>query len=174
MKTGTIIPILLLILSCTSSGPERKISGTSEQEIKKSVVNVNQYILKRNRNHIRGFMNRTGWDMEETGSGLFFMSTKEGYGQHPVSGDRLRVDFTMRLIDGEKISSGDDAGLLEFSLGEGGVIAGLEEGLKKMKEGGSSTLIVLPHLAYGNFGDVELGVPPDAILLFELTLLKIN
>lgn len=170
MRIIVFILFFSLFLSCKNQPEERKITGTGISEIESSILQVNRYILKRNRDHIHGFLKRTGWNMKMTGSGLFYEIEEEGTGENVKNGDRISLYYRLRLIDGSFIDSSDDSGPMEFTAGQGGVPVGLEEAVLLLRKGTKARLILPPHLAYGNFGDAEIGVPPDAILFYEIYL----
>ncbi len=63
-------------------------------------------------------------------------------------GDTIRIEYTGKLEDGTVFdSSGENP--LEFTVGEGEVIPGLEQGVIGMGEGESKKIIVPADLAYG-------------------------
>ncbi len=173
MRIIWLILFSLSIISCDKKTGENKITGTSLSEIEKDILKVNRYIVKRNRDHVAGFLKRTGWDMKETGSGLYIMIEKPGNGPLPDSGQTVVLDYTLKLIDGTTISSSERSGRLNFIAGKGVVVNGLEESVFFMNEGSRARIILLPHLAYGNFGDANIGIPPDAILIYFLEMKKI-
>jgi peptidylprolyl isomerase len=59
-----------------------------------------------------------------------------------------------------------------FRIGERKVIAGLEKGIIGMKVGGKRRLVISPHLGYRE-KDVP-GIPPNAVLIFEVELLEVQ
>lgn len=62
---------------------------------------------------------------------------------------------------------------MEFNIGDGvmsNVIEGLEIALKRMKEGEKCRLDIKPSMAYGSKGNSDLGVPPDADLVYDVEL----
>jgi FKBP-type peptidyl-prolyl cis-trans isomerase FkpA len=102
-----------------------------------------------------------------------------GTGVTANSGSSVTVDYTGWLYDASKP---DQKGLqfdssigktpFSFTLGAGEVIKGWELGVPGMVVGGERRLIVPPSLAYG---DTRSGiVPPNATLVFDITLLSVS
>jgi FKBP-type peptidyl-prolyl cis-trans isomerase len=60
-----------------------------------------------------------------------------------------------------------------FIVGGGRVIRGWDEGVVGMKEKGKRLLVIPPEKAYGAQGAGGGKIPPNATLVFEVTLLKI-
>lgn len=109
-----------------------------------------------------------------TASGLRYRDDAEGSGAEAASGDRVSVHYTGRLEDGTQFDSSRDRGQpFEFTLGEGRVIRGWEEGVKGMKVGGRRHLVIPPELGYGPraVGGV---IPANATLHFDVELLGIR
>jgi FKBP-type peptidyl-prolyl cis-trans isomerase len=98
---------------------------------------------------------------------------KPGSGPAAASGDTVRVHYTGTLMDGTKFDSSLDRGdPFEFTLGQGGVIKGWDEGVVGMKKGGKRKLTIPSEKAYGKRGSPPK-IPPDAPLEFEIELLEI-
>jgi FKBP-type peptidyl-prolyl cis-trans isomerase FklB len=104
-----------------------------------------------------------------TKSGLQYQVLEEGTGERPTESSRVRVHYEGRLTDGTVFDSSKDRGPAEFGLNQ--VIAGWTEGLQLMKEGGKARLFIPPDLGYGPGG--TRGIPPNAVLVFDVELLKI-
>lgn len=66
------------------------------------------------------------------------------------SGDTVRVHYTGRLDDGSEFDSSSGRDPLEFTLGEGEVIAGFEGAILGMAEGETKTFGVAAAEAYGD------------------------
>ena len=64
-------------------------------------------------------------------------------------GDTVTVHYTGRLENGEVFADSKDGEPLEFILGSGEVIPGLESGIIGMKAGETKTISVPPEEAYG-------------------------
>ena len=110
-----------------------------------------------------------------TPSGLHIIDTKVGIGPVPTAGQTVTVNYTGWLFvkgkKGKKFDSSLDAGEpFSFTLGQGQVIKGWDEGLSTMHVGGKRTLIIPPELGYGARG-AGGDIPPGATLMFDVDLL---
>ena len=107
-------------------------------------------------------------------SGMVMIDHIKGSGTNPQNGQKVIVHYTGKLESGQKFDSSHDRGNpFVFTLGEGRVIKGWEEGLSSMKIGGKRTLIIPPYLAYGSRGAGNV-IPPNATLIFEVELVDIQ
>lgn len=64
-------------------------------------------------------------------------------------GDRISIHYTGKLEDGTVFDSSESRGPLEFTVGAGEVIPGLEDGIIGMKPGESKTIRIPMEMAYG-------------------------
>jgi FKBP-type peptidyl-prolyl cis-trans isomerase len=97
-----------------------------------------------------------------------------GEGPAAKSGDVVTVHYTGWLTDGTKFDSSLDRNQpFTFVLGQQQVIAGWDQGVAGMKVGGKRKLTIPPDLGYGARGAGEV-IPPNATLVFEVELLKID
>lgn len=65
------------------------------------------------------------------------------------TGDTVRIHYTGSLTDGTKFDSSEGKDPLEFKLGEGQVIKGLENEIEGMEVGAKSTVTIASDEAYG-------------------------
>lgn len=63
---------------------------------------------------------------------------------------------------------------ITFPLGQRRVIAGWDEGIALLKEGGKATLIIPADLGYGASGTPDGSIPPDSELMFYVELDKVD
>jgi FKBP-type peptidyl-prolyl cis-trans isomerase len=107
--------------------------------------------------------------------GLQYWDIRLGTGQSAKEGSRVRVHYTGWLTNGKKFDSSVDAGTpFDFTIGNGEVIKGWEEGVAGMKVGGKRQLRIPPSLGYGAEGTPGGPIPPNATLIFDIKLLGVE
>lgn len=123
-------------------------------------------------------------DVEPTNSGLYHIIKDEGYGNFPRGSDFVIINYTASFVDNmvfdtsyESIASNygikNDNKLYGPAklLVEKIAITGLAEGVKLMKEGGRSKIIIPSHLAYGKYYHGR--IPPYSTLVYDVELVKV-
>jgi len=106
--------------------------------------------------------------------GMKIETLKEGSGEPSKTDDLVTVHYEGTLEDGTKFDSSVTRGVpFSFTLGENRVIQGWELGVLGMKVGEKRKLIIPSELGYGTAGAGDI-IPPNATLVFEVELLKIN
>ena len=99
-----------------------------------------------------------------------------GTGATAAAGNRVTVAYTGWLFDsGQPNSKGrqfDSAPSFTFTIGANQVIKGWDQGVPGMRVGGQRRLIIPPDLAYGSAGNGP--IPPNATLVFDITLISIG
>jgi len=103
--------------------------------------------------------------------GLRYEIVKPGQGDYPKATDKVRVNYTGKLINGTVFDSSIQRGQpAEFGLNQ--VIPGWTEGLQKINKGGKIRLYVPSELAYGDQGQ-RGEITPGSTLIFDVELLDI-
>ncbi|XP_018407478.1 PREDICTED: FK506-binding protein 59-like isoform X1 [Cyphomyrmex costatus] len=89
---------------------------------------------------------------------------------HPEEGSTVKLHLTGKY-NGQVFEDRD----VEFVLGEGevvGVVDGIEIALKEFLEGEKSRLLIRSKYAFKEQGNVELNIPPNADVEYEVELLQ--
>ncbi len=103
-----------------------------------------------------------------TESGLQYEILTKGEGAIPTPEDQVKVDYVGSLIDGTEFDSSIKRGQ-PVIFGVNQVIAGWSEALGLLPVGTKARLVIPSELAYGEQG-VPPQIPPNAVLVFEVTL----
>jgi FKBP-type peptidyl-prolyl cis-trans isomerase FkpA len=127
------------------------------------------------------YMQATYPDVDPLPSGLYYIEEKKGTGDTIVPGDRIQIFYATWLIDSTLIDETNGYTLgyryepMEFTVGAGTVIAGLEEAATYMQKGTVANLIINSELAYGQNGNTggNPPVPGFTTLLMQVEVYKI-
>ena len=109
--------------------------------------------------------------MTRTSTGLYRRDLAEGTGRAAARGGMVAVAYTGWLTDGTQFDARPTSNPLAFRLGVGQVIAGWDEGIQGMREGGRRQLVIPAGLAYGASGNGP--IPPNAPLVFLVELVAV-
>jgi FKBP-type peptidyl-prolyl cis-trans isomerase len=161
----------LLLLSCRT--PVQEMESAEEDPVSEQFVRANQYMQRRHQDHIAAFVERVGWEARTTPSGLWVVINQPGTGTAIDQGDRVTYSFESLLLDGTPCYRADETEPKTIVVGSGGVESGVEEGLRKIREGTSATLLIPPHLGHGNFGDRNK-IPGNTVLIYHLKVLEVK
>lgn len=92
----------------------------------------------------------------------------------PKVGDLVTIHYTGTLENGQKFDSSLDRGSpFQCNIGVGQVIRGWDVAIPKLSVGEKARLTIPGPYAYGNRGFPGL-IPPNATLIFDVELLKVN
>jgi len=158
------------------SNEEMKIAIKAFQESKKKrELSMMKKFSSHNKSEGQNFLNE---NKKKKGvvtlkSGLQYKVLKSGDGKvSPKLTDKVVTHYHGTLINGTVFDSSYERGEA-VSFPVNAVIKGWSEALQKMKVGDKWQLVVPSHLAYGEQG-APPSIGPDATLIFDVELLKIN
>lgn len=116
--------------------------------------------------------NKAKEGVKVTASGLQYQVLSSGNGKAPTATDKVTVNYVGKLVDGTEFDSSYARNEpATFTVNQ--VIPGWTEALQLMKEGDKWMLFIPSNLAYGEQG-AGGQIPPNATLIFEVELLKVN
>ncbi len=107
---------------------------------------------------------------KKTPSGAIVIPEQEGTGATPKETDKVKVNYTGTLVNGNVFDSSQGRGPAEFPLNQ--VVKCWTEALQLMKVGGKAKVICPSQLAYGDRGNPPV-IPGNAVLTFDVELLDI-
>lgn len=107
---------------------------------------------------------------------MFYIETNEGEGEHPSTGDVVRVHYEGFFVDGDKFDSTIDRDeSFEYRVGESGqVLLGFNIGVRQLKEGGEAYFVLPADMAFSHRGSTDGTVPPNTTVIYRVNLLSIQ
>ena len=119
------------------------------------------------------------FDKYKEDSEVLYQELKIGEGAVAAQDSKVAVFYKGWLTNGTLFdqTNVNDKGEQEpfvFTVGAGQVIQGWDLGVQGMKVGGTRRIIIPPSLGYGTTGAGEGAIPPNAVLVFDVTLLAVE
>lgn len=125
---------------------------------------------------IQDYVKKEGLKAQKTASGLYYVVTQPGSGTQPKAGQTVSVKYKGTTLDGKVFDSSDNPQLggkpFEFTLGQGQVIRGWDEGIALLNKGAKGTLLVPSTMGYGP--QAQGAIPANAVLRFDVELVDIK
>mgnify|MGYP001602112149 CR=1 FL=1 len=171
LYTLCLIPYTLYLVSCgTDVKPKKKIDPL---QFKEQLVKVNKYEVEKEADEINQYIARHQWKMEKTGTGLRYLFLKKAEGDSARSGDFVKVNYKISLLDGTECYSSDKDGAYEFRVEGDAIESGLHEAIQLMQVGDKAKFILPFYMAHGLHGD-DANIPPLSTIVVDLELLEVN
>jgi FKBP-type peptidyl-prolyl cis-trans isomerase FkpA len=167
-KNITILLLLFCVVSCRDKHPE---STANSKRSKNDMADVNRYLIQKDRERIKNYIERKNLIMSESPTGLWYQIINEGSGKRLSENDKAIMEYECSLLDGTKCYSSKDLGAKEVTLGRSEMEPGLSEGLRLLKPGAKAIFIIPPFLAYGLVGDRKM-IPPRAVIVYNVNILQ--
>jgi FKBP-type peptidyl-prolyl cis-trans isomerase FkpA len=105
-------------------------------------------------------------------SGLQYKVLREGAGDRPTMSDLVIVDYDGKLLNGSTFDASSRHGG-PSPLPVAGMIPGWTEGVQLMTPGSKYRFWMPPELAYGEQGAGDGLIPPNSVLVFDLSLIAV-
>ncbi|MBI3502790.1 MAG: FKBP-type peptidyl-prolyl cis-trans isomerase [Bacteroidetes bacterium] len=163
---------LFLFFSC--GNPEvKKKKEINPDKFKEQLLKVNKYEVEKESDEINQYIANHNWQMEKTGTGLRYMFLKKGNGLPAQSGNNVKVNYKISLLDGTECYSSEKDGAYEFKVEGEAIESGLQEGVQLMHVGDKAKFIVPSWLAHGLHGD-DAKIPPLSSIEADIELLEVK
>lgn len=150
MKYAIYALSLFLFISCSSDDDEplKDYSAENEQEIIDFIAQYNLNATRKN-------------------SGLYYIVNEIGDGEEITATSDVSVRITVSTTDGNILYEGGEE-VISVNLQDPQILRGWAEGFTYFNVGGSGTLILPAHLAYGS---QELnGIPAGSVVIFDFEI----
>lgn len=163
--------VILYSFSCKYRNDSKDIN---QQEVTaEELLRANQFLVGKDMDLIKAYVKRRDWDIEFSDTGLGYQIYEQGKGLQAEKGRIITMEYKLSLLDGRVCYSSEEGGPKTFRIGQGGVEAGLEEGVLMLRKGDKARFIMPPFLAHGLIGD-QGRIPPRAVVIYEIEVLNIS
>lgn len=145
----------------------------TREEFQADIDRMKEQMMAASKASFERYIKENGISVNPSETGVYVVTKEAGKGRCPVKGEKVELDFELKLMDGTVIGSTyGQEGKFSFVLGEGFVIDGWEEVVPKMHLGERVQAIIPFDMAYGEHS-VD-AIPAYANLVYDMKLLKIS
>lgn len=164
--TILIISLAFWMTSCGDEKQEESTAGDSSAQVQnapgKSQAEIDD-------EKIQAFLKANNIDAESHESGLYYVITDPGQGDHPAISSTVIMHYRGSKLDGSVFESSYESGNpLNYPLGR--LIRGWQIGVPLIGKGGKATLFIPSGLAYGPQSPGP-GIEANEVLIFDVELL---
>ena len=145
----------------------------TEDEFQSDIEKMKESMKAQSKMALEEYIINNNINVTRENSGVYIIPLEKGNGRCPVKGERVELDFSASLLNGQLVGSTfNSPEKFSFVLGEGYTIQGWEEIVPKMHLGDRVKAIIPFDMAYGehSVGDI----PAYANLVYDIKLLKIT
>lgn len=111
---------------------------------------------------IQNYIQQNSLSATKHDEGFYYIITQDGNGEHPPSDAKVDVTYKGYFTNGNVF----DEGTHQFELQN--LITGWQLAIPLLSKGGSGTFLFPSQLGYGAYPPP--GIPPNAVLIFDITL----
>lgn len=170
MKFSLLITVLMLIISaCNSQEQKQELPYTTKIEFEESMIQSHKRFIEKSATAINAYIDSSDYKFTASGTGLRYAIIENGYGVQPKKGNEVKINYTIKFLDGEAVMEFDKPKAMSFYIEQSDVETGLHEAIQLMKVGEKSEFIFPPHLAFGMSGNRN-GIPPQSTLVYTIEL----
>ncbi|PLX00281.1 MAG: hypothetical protein C0593_01245 [Marinilabiliales bacterium] len=163
----------LVVSACNRSQSDAYNNNHQPDAIKEQLIHANKAVVKTENQQIDDLVNRYGWDMTTTGTGLRYQVVFSKGGPLISEGQKVSMHYSVRLIDGTEVYNSQQMGILTFETGKGQVVAGLEEAILNFRNHDKARVIIPSFLGHGLSGDGDK-IPPKATMIYTIEIIYVE
>jgi len=168
---GILTFLSSIVLACQPEAEKKKKVGIENLEEK--IIDANKQIVRDESKDVALLLQRYGWEMESTGTGMYYAIESNEEGALLQKGDAVDIAYSISLISGEEVYSSKKEGFKTIKIEQSDEPTGLHELLKMMRVGDKAKAIIPSHLAYGILGDNKQ-IPPYATLIYRIEIINFH
>lgn len=164
--------ILVIFFSCNEENTTEQPIKYDSSKLEDTLARANKYLLERDKELINSYLQRRNWKVDVTGAGLWYDIYEKSNGQKIKSGDIVKYNYRLELLDGTLCYSSEKDSVAQIKIGQSGKESGLEKGLILMRVGEKAHFILPPYMAHGLVGDMKK-IPSRSIIVYDVEVLEV-
>ncbi len=169
--TALLLALVIALAGCIKNNPPKR--ETQKRGFDEKYIKINKQLVTEYQKIIKAYIKRQGWQMDSTGTGMWYEIYEKTGGYIPKDGDKVTIAYKVYLLNGKLCYSSDSSGVKTFTVNHSAVISGLNDAVQLMPEGSKARFIIPPYRAYGLTGDGKC-VPPNSIIIYDIQLLEVQ
>ena len=180
LKKGNKIMINLSVVSIKSMAEYQKDMQAKQAQMQEEMKAKAEAQKPIDDKILVDFFAKNNIKATKTSSGLYYTIQSQGAGAQIVKGQMAAVMYTGKTLDGKAFDSNVDTSVghhgtkpLEFVVGMGQMIPGMDEGITLLKKGSKATLYLPSPLAYGSQSPSP-NIGPNSILIFDVEVTDVK
>ena len=160
-----LLAFICIINSCKNQNAEPKTAASETTQTMSP--------LQKNIQDIEAYLESNNITAQKTDNNLYYVVTREGDGTHPTISDQVTLHYRGYTLDGNVFDASYDKGQpITYPLS--GFVQGWQQGIPMFSRGGAGQLFLPSTLGYGQYPPPGSGIQPNAVLIFDVELIKIN
>ena len=170
MKLYNVIFILafaVFFVSCREKSPQLPVNKLPKDYTKENLLEMNVALAQKELTDIAAYIDTAAPKMQKTPGGFWYEIKNAGVGDSIVRGDKVKVTYNLRLLDGTLCYTPADGGTKTVLVGHADETKGLDDALLMMTEGTVGDFIIPANLAYGMVGD-QKRVGSKKTIIYEI------
>jgi FKBP-type peptidyl-prolyl cis-trans isomerase FkpA len=173
MKLNYLLCFLLITFLDSCREKIKPVAQIDQNQFQEPLIRINKSLMQKESAAINAYIVKNKLQMKQSGTGLRYQIIKQGSGDFVKSGMKVKVNYTVGLLDGTMCYSSDSTGPRIFKVDQDQIESGLHEGIKLMKKGDKAKFILPSHLAFGLVGD-DNKIPGRSSVVYEIELTDIT
>ncbi len=183
LKSGNKIVVTVSLISVKSEAEARKDQEAAQEKMQNEAKEHAAQQMPIDDKMLQEYFAKKNIKAQKTASGLYYTIEKPGTGAQITAGKIASMKYTGKTLDGQTFDSNVDEAIaqknrhgmdpLKFTVGQGQMIPGVDEGAALLKKGSKATLYLPSPLAYGEHspsGDIA----PNSIMIFEVEVIDVT
>lgn len=164
----------IFLVACQSCDQDKQRQKEIARQLEPDqLIKTNKEKIELENDQIEGYVERRGWKMKSTGTGLRYMIYEDGEGSTGKMGQNVTIEYYVFLINGDKVYTSEESGPYTFEIGKADVESGLHEAMTYLKKGDKARLVIPSYLAHGLTGDRNK-IPGDATVIYDLSVIDLK